>query len=360
MSASNSEKPTDQPPAQPYEIAIARKIKAQTLPILQIFKKFDQDDDDRVSKKDFSDTLKQWEMELKEDQINYIFERSAFFAPFNVKEIRRNDPSPDCLYFEKMGFQEFSKYVEDTANTLISTASSLFGASDIALSPQRENTKGKVAEERRSAVARARSLRRMVYKQIRESIPLDHTTKVFLQMDTLRNNQVTGKEFQEWLKKKNGLDFSDEEMKLIRGDWKKDEGLSLQEFDFFINCFYQECSRDNSNHEMIQRLSVNQNINPSPSEAEIGDAKSDEVLIWALLNYFKDYNKSYLQAFEILDVTNAKSLSAQDVQRGLQGAGMTITLGRAKDLIRNYVQVGGRMTKPGFVRLMTSAQRDED
>ena len=276
MSASYSDKPKDILPAQPYEVAIARKIKAQTLPMLRIFKKFDQDDDDRVSKKDFSDTLKQWEMELKEDQINYIFERSAFFAPANVKEIRRYNPSPDSLYFEKMGYQEFSKYVEDTANTLISTASSLFGASEIALSPQRENSKGKVAEERRSVVARARSLRLMVHKQIRESIPQDHIATAFLQMDTLRNNQVTGEEFQEWLKKKNGLDFSDEEMKLIRGDWRKDEGLSLQEFDFFVNCLHRECSRDNSNHEMIQRLSVNQNTIPSPSEAEIGDAKSDE------------------------------------------------------------------------------------
>lgn len=346
-------------PAQAFEIAIARKLKTQKLPMINIFKKFDQDDDDKVSKKDFSESLKQWEMNLTESQINYIFRRSSNFATSNVKEIRKNDPSPDCIYFEKMGFQEFSKYVEETANSLMSSANTLFGSSDIALSPQRENSKGKVVEEKKSAVGRAKSLRLMVYKKIKESIPLDNTTPAFLQMDTSRNNQVTGKEFEDWLRTKNGLDFSDEEMKLIRGDWRKEEGLSLPEFDFFINCLHQECTPD-TNADMIQRLSINQNIqNVSPNgETEDGDAKSNPVLIWALLNYFRDHDKSFLQAFQILDVTNANSLSAQDIQRGLRSAGVVISLERSKDLIKDFVQVGGRMTKPGYVRLMTSAPRD--
>lgn len=345
-----------QPPAQGYEIAIARKIKAQSLPILNIFKRFDQDDDDRISKKDFKITLQQMEMELSDGQLDYIFERSACFAPAHVKELRRNNLSPDCLYFEKMGFPEFSKYVENTADTKMSTANSLFGASDIAPSPRRENTKGKVAEERQSTAARAKSLRMMVYKKINESIPLSQTTSAFLQMDTERDNQVTGEEFQNWLRKKNGLDFSDEEMKLIRGDWLKDEGLSFQEFHFFINCLYEECT----NADMVLRLSTNQKSGNSvlTKDTAIGDAKSDEVLIWSLLNYFRDCNKSKLEAFDVLNLTNDNSLSAQDMQHGLKVAGETVSLGRAKELIKNFAQTGGRVSKPGFVRLMTSAPRD--
>lgn len=184
-----------------------------------------------------------------------------------------------------------------------------------------------------------------------DSPTVEGNTLSFLQMDTSKDNQVTGEELDDWLRTQNDLSFSDEEMILIRGEWRKEEALSLQEFNIFLKRLNSECLQDESITNILEKLLENQ----SPlQEIDNGDYKRDDVLIWSFLNYFRAKNKAFTQAFDILDVTHSKALSAQDVQRGLKNSGVIVSIERIRQLTKKYVEVGGRMSRPGFVRMMTS------
>lgn len=345
----------DLPPAQRYEVAIARKMKEKQLSKDRIFRQFDCDNDGKISKSDFTNTLQfLFKMELSDEQTDHIFKRSSYFAPSNVKERRLNDTSPDSRDFEKMGFQEFSKYVETTAFATVSTSPShldtlvveyLTPVPHLEPLPHRKIVDNKVI-----------ALQRKVIEKIQQIAPSDSptvegNTLSFLQMDTSKDNQVTGEELDDWLRTQNDLSFSDEEMILIRGEWRKEEALSLQEFNIFLKRLNSECLQDESITNILEKLLENQ----SPlQEIDNGDYKRDDVLIWSFLNYFRAKNKAFTQAFDILDVTHSKALSAQDVQRGLKNSGVIVSIERIRQLTKKYVEVGGRMSRPGFVRMMTS------
>ena len=350
--------PSDLPPAQRYEIAIARKMKEKQLSKDRIFRQFDCDNDGRISKSDFRNTLQfLFKMELSDEQADHIFKRSSYFAPSSVKESRLNDSSPDSQDYEKMGFQEFSKYVETTAFAMVSTPPINTDTPHIASPSPIPNhstpLRRKIVEDK------ATQLKRKVIEKIQQIVPGDLSTEEgntlsFLQMDTSKDNQVTGKEFEDWLRIRNKLDFSDEEMTLIRGEWRKEEALSLQEFNSFLKCMNYECMEDDSSIEIFEKLTENQN---PLQEIENGDSKRDDALIWSFLNYFRGKNKTFTQAFDILDVTHSKALSAQDVQRGLKHSGVILSIERIRQLTKKYVDVGGRMSRPGFVRMMTSISK---
>jgi Ca2+-binding EF-hand superfamily protein len=345
--------------AEMYEIVISRKIKMQKLPMLQIFMRIDGDGDGKVSKKDLFVALQDlWEIKLTDEQIDHIFQRSALLAPDTVKESRQLDNSPGSIHFEKMGYQEFSNYVQVTSGSRASSSSAQFGAAHIASSPERKSLKGQHVESRQAESSRAEELRKIVSNKIQQSIPATEsctgTTFSFLQMDTLRSNEITGAEFEDWLKRKNGLQFSDEEMKLVRGKWQKTEGLTLQEFDYFIHSLEKESRTDEPITKMVQRLSINQR---DPAENENCDLKSDEELIWAFLNHFRVNGTTLTAGFHKLDYSNSSGLSAQDIRQGLKETGVNVSLQRSKLLTNKFVSTGGRMSKTGFVRWVTSAPK---
>lgn len=333
---------TAPPPVQGYEVAITRKIKSRNVPIFRTFQNFDEDNDGKISKDDFKNAVySQCGLSLSDLQIDHIFSRSAYLAPPQVKDKVQG----------KMSFQEFAKYLDVTAYSMVATSHAM----DTDYSPRSTVVPMQVpGVDRTSQEGKAKRLREMVSRKIQQSLPVGReTTFAVLNIDTRRDTHITGKEFEHWLRKQ-GFPFTDDDMKLVRGDWKKEKGLTLQEFNFFINCLKNNCTKNDSNSEMFEKLSNNEGYEKVDED---GNSKTDEELIHSLLVHFRQDNNTLLKIFDILNITNAKSLSAHDIQEGLKKAKVIVSIERAKVLIDGFTEIGGRMSRPNFVRFMTSVTK---
>ncbi len=333
---------TAPPPVQGYEVSITRKIKSRNLPVFREFQNFDEDSDGKISKDDFKNAVySQCGLALSDLQIDHIFSRSAYYAPPQVKDKIQ----------DKMSFQEFTKYVDETANSMVASSHAMgtdYSPRSTIVPIQAPGV------DRTSQEAKAKRLRGMVSRKIQQSLPVGReTTFAVLSIDTKRDTHITGKEFEHWLRKQ-GLSFTDDDMKLVRGDWKKEKGLTLQEFNFFINCLKDDCAKNDSNSEMFEKLSNNEGYEKADED---GDSKTDDDLIRSLLMHFRQDNNTLLKIFDILNITNSKSLSSHDIQVGLKKAKVIVSIERAKLLIDGFTEVGGRMSRPNFVRFMTSVTK---
>eukprot|EP00554_Chaetoceros_debilis_P006397 CAMPEP_0194074270 /NCGR_PEP_ID=MMETSP0149-20130528/1425_1 /TAXON_ID=122233 /ORGANISM="Chaetoceros debilis, Strain MM31A-1" /LENGTH=222 /DNA_ID=CAMNT_0038754411 /DNA_START=591 /DNA_END=1257 /DNA_ORIENTATION=- len=186
-------------------------------------------------------------------------------------------------------------------------------------------------------------------------------TATFLDMDSSRKNRIPTDNIRVWLQKK-GFYFNDDDMKVLLGKWKTNESLSVKEFGLFVDSLAAEvdvngCAEINVRDDTIIQLVVSRLQNEETNH-ENDDDKSDEELIWAFLNHFRDMNKTYVQGFHVLDKNDDKYLSATDIRNGLKGCGFDISLERSRCLISKFAKRGSRdLDKTGFIRFITSVPK---
>lgn len=347
------------PPPEPFEVAISTKITTSRKPLLQTFVRIDEDEDGLISKKDLKNALNNmYEMALDDDQIDVMFRRSQFFSERRILR-QGSDSSTEEERDEKneqlISFPVFQEYMKSTADGSDSVSPTKMYGSTINIKVGfRTDAKLPWMDDRRSVVAKKKDLRNLVLETIQQSIPSESvgmaTTHTFLEMDTLRNNQVTKSEFISWLRVEKGLELDEEEVKLVLGEWQKEEGLTLQEYGFFVTCLENKCT----DTEKIKQLTENQRPDEAPLVRD-DDGKSDTELIWALRGYFHGVGKSFMQGFHELDKSDGKTISSSEVSDGLRTAGLVVTHARSKELMKGFVKPGGDMDKPGYVRFITSA-----
>ncbi len=344
------------PPPLNFEVALARKIKAQRTPILQIFARLDEDGDGYLSTTDLKNGLHHlFDMEVNDKQIAAIFSRAAYFLP-------KHKTDQDAAL---MTTPMFLRYVDCTAESTIVPSSTIHTGSSIVLKAAIKTRNYVEHPMHKSEVYRSRHLRALVLQLISQNISTSRSnavnTQSFLNMDTNRNNEITREEFRSWLKQK-GLDLTDEDMKLLFGKWQKGEGLSVKEFGVFVETLASDLVAISKNPNITEGadeldlsvLSINQR---DGDEIENHDDShmSDVELIWAFLNHFRDLKKSYIQGFHYLDKDDNKYLTAREIRAGLEECGLNVSTERCNELMASIVSAGGKMDKPSFVRFITSA-----
>lgn len=345
------------PEPEGFEVALSRKIAARSANLLRTVKGLDEDNDGYLSKKDLQDTLRDFfGVHLDTHQIDSIFARASMFRSSEGSEVEsRNDEEK---YEELITFTMFQKYVMHTSSDSQHPPSRMF-ESNMSIKAAVKTDRNENSKDKRSVAARTKYLKSLVQRAIQQSVPSGNfgmaASSIFLQMDTERNNDVTHAEFQHWIENKHGIHLTDEEMKLVFCKWVKDEGLTLQEFTYFMECFLSEypvsCACDDCGDT---QLSFKQRADRNVYSNQTHDGKSDRELIWALLNYFRQIGKTLAQAFYMLDNYGNKSLSAAEASIGFKQAGLNVSAVRSRALMRKFALPSGKMDLPCFVRMMTS------
>jgi len=346
---------------QSYEVVLARKISAQRNSLLQTFAKLDADGDGYLSMKDLKIGLNSlFDIDLTQEQIAGIFQRACLFSSAH-KYI--NDVSilgGTCM----MTLPIFLRYIENTAESTKISSSSISSSGSIFKANVK--SKEKTSPSQKSISYRTRQLRSLVFGLIKQSVPASTNmaaTATFLDMDSSRKNRIPTDNIRVWLQKK-GFYFNDDDMKVLLGKWKTNESLSVKEFGLFVDSLAAEvdvngCAEINVRDDTIIQLVVSRLQNEETSQ-ENDDDKSDEELIWAFLNHFRDMNKTYVQGFHVLDKNDDKYLSATDIRNGLKGCGFDISLERSRCLISKFAKRGSRdLDKTGFIRFITSVPKRE-
>lgn len=238
------------PPPQPFEIVLARKISSKGGHLLRTFTSLDEDKDGILNKTDLKIGLQNlFNIDLRDDQINTIFLRFALIN--NLTEKGSSDEE-----LNGMRFQAFVKYIEDTADSNAVSTDNLHGAAGFAAG------KNLTITTPQSLVAKRKELRKIVYNVIQQNARSAGdggmaATYIFLGMDSLRNNRISKCEFVQWLRTKMGLNLSDDEFKLVIGNFWKEEatggnGLTFQECVSFVECLELESEGRDENFNPTQ------------------------------------------------------------------------------------------------------------
>jgi len=90
-----------------------------------------------------------------------------------------------------------------------------------------------------------------------------------------------------------------------------------------------------------------------------GKKRTDKELILALQNHFRKLEMSNVQGFHFMDKNGNGIICVAEIVQVLKEAGLTISLGRAKELINRYTD-DEEMGVPQYVRFMASAYHYED
>jgi len=244
MSSASSQKKTSEMTLKPkpFEVALCRKIKAQRKPLLQTFYAIDEDNDGIVTKTDMKNGLNNlFNIDLDNEQIDIIFLRFASLNNSNVAQSQTRK--------EGMRFQGFARYVTDTADSATMSSSLCYGSVGMSA--------GKHVKSLQSVEARTKDIRRLVYGLIQQNAQSASdggmaATSIFLSMDCRRDNQVSKEEFRLWLNSRRGSNFSEEEMKLLLGNFWKDKSefaFSFQECVKFVEFLARECSNNSFEKE---------------------------------------------------------------------------------------------------------------
>lgn len=375
---------SSRPSAKDYEIVLARKILARSKSLFNSFQRLDYDGDGSISKHDLIISLHEmYGIHLDDNQIETIFQRALELyssvhhmnptpedkgkEPLESPSSKRPSPESELI----MTFPMFQMYIEQTANVL--SPSSKINSSEKDLSKE---TLYKFPSQKKSLAAKSKYLRSLVLQLIEQSTPTGNmsaaATRVFLEMNTSRSNRVTKKQFKDWLENVHGIYFDEEEINILMTPWKKEEGLSPKEFAYFLSCLRADtnlksnscpCSSD---EEMMKRLVVNQDLVEHRSPISGGtlvkdqfgddDHKTNDELVRALLQYFQTTGKTIVKGFHFLDRNDSKALGAYELSLGFKQAGFDVSVARSKLLVSRHVLQGGYLSKPNFVRLMTSHQ----
>ena len=362
-SSTRSILPDGMPEPDGFEVVLSRKIGASTSSLFHIFKSLDRDDDGHLSKTDLQDNLSTlFGVNLDAKQVDSIFEKVSLLG--NNPSGSDEESKTDQHYSHDHGkdlitFKKFQMYI------LYAQSGSLYPPSQMFASNMTKNAPLKIerasSDDKKSIAARRKKLRSTVLKAIRQGHQSDNfgmaASSLFLQIDTRRNSLVSHNEFRSWLADKQGIQLSENELKLVLGAWVKDEGLTLKEFTYFVDCLLSECGNNGCSCERHDEneLSLNQRANTDRiTTTDNHDEKSDKELIWALLNHFREMGKSYSQAFAMLNVQGNRRLTPSEISMGIKGAGLNVTSKRSRDLLRRFSGLDGGIDIAGFVRMMTS------
>ncbi len=357
------------PGPQDFEVVLSRKISNRSSNLLQTVKGLDMDDDGYISKKDLQITLRDFfGVHLSKSQIDTIFASARRFQRSRDDSYseNRNDQNvsnkdENAIDSDVITFTMFMKYINHTSYDSLHPSSRMM-ESNMHIKATAETTKDGQGKDEKSEAALIKALRAKVLGAIRQSVPKGNfgmvSASIYLQMDANKDNEVTHAEFQSWLETKHGIHLTDYEMKLVYGKWEKEEGLTLQEFTYFIECLLAEyrvaCICNSSCHDMNANLTSKQRPDKNILTLLSHDEKTDKELIWILLNYFREINKSYAQAFNILDDYGNKNLTPTELSKGFKTAGFNVSAERSRILLRKFAHPNGKVDLPGFVRLMTS------
>ena len=349
---SSSHTPAGLPSPLPFEVALAIKIKGRRMSPTHTFIRLDEDEDGLISKRDLQDSLGEvFGMGLSDDQIEVMFNRACFFRSTSTRDVEsRNDPQASGE--RGIDFATFQKYIEHTAMDTSSPSSTMYGSYGGMTTTVKKNKDGVPRRDSRSVFAKTKLLRSKVLRLLEQSATTDGmaATRSFLDMDTLRNNHVTRGEFMEWLRDVNGVNLTEEELDMVLGEWQDEEGLTMTEFTLFVDSLKVNSGTRTSPDEPIMKHTF---IHPRQINVSDND-KSDNELIWAFLNHFRAIGITLVQGFHHLDETDSKNLSAAEISKGFNKAGLNVSQERSRELIIGFIMSGRLLDKPGFVRMMTS------
>jgi Ca2+-binding EF-hand superfamily protein len=346
-----------------FEVALSRTITAHSVNLLKTIQRLDEDDDGYLSKNDLQNSLRDYfGLSLDDEQIQTIFRRARMSESSEGKEVEtRNDNEKGGAADDLLSFTMFQKYVFSTSSDSSHPSSRMFTSNASVTASSIDTNKGN-NKDKRSVIAKTKHLKSIVLKAIEQSVPMGNfgrvASSIFLQMDTHRDNQITRAEFKSWLEDKHGIHLTDAEMKLVFGKWVKNEGLSLQEFSYFLECFLSGyCKNEDVGDDQFL---VTQRKQKELNHDQSDDEKTDKELIWALLNYFRGINKSHAQAFYTLDKYGSKTLSAVEVSIGFKRAGLNVSPDRSWALLRKFASANGKVGLTSYVRMMTSVSTEDN
>lgn len=218
-----------------YEYSFAKKIEARGGPLIKTFQKLDINDDGHICKSDLRYGLgEHFDILLTDEQIECIFQRAKTFDTTPILESR--EETPDDAY---MNFPTFQKYIVNTSRDSSIPQSKRYGAHSEITRPVRE--KSTVSVDKRSKVAKTKSLRLLALRLIQQSVPkkflssgmLD--THSFLQIGKAQDSYVTIDELKQWFESRHGESLTDDEMEMIVGEWYHEDGMTFTQYAHFID-----------------------------------------------------------------------------------------------------------------------------
>uniref|UniRef100_A0A7S2UJ50 EF-hand domain-containing protein n=1 Tax=Attheya septentrionalis TaxID=420275 RepID=A0A7S2UJ50_9STRA len=343
---------------QPFEIAVARKLEARSNSLLDTFLALDTDGDGAVTRNDFMAALHNlWGIDLSEDEMNALFSR---FAHLNSHHGIR--------------YPEFVEYVHDTASANMATSSSSYGA----LISHHSSVNYKNGLPRFMTVeppqeAKTHELRMVLRRLFRQKTNYSNggmpARDMFLAMDKERNGVVSVEVFQSWCETM-GVRLTDEQVKQVWGYHYHEEskGIRFAEFSKFIReldevdsgsgvPWEQVDAEDIKNKRLMERqaaIVATEQLHDALKKG-VADGTTDREMIRPFLERLYKKKTTMLDAFKKFDEEGAGKLSADDLTKALQEAGMDVSEARVASLVQKFDQDGdGRINKSEFVRLLTS------
>ena len=143
----------------------------------------------------------------------------------------------------------------------------------------------------------------------------------------------------------------------FKGNVVYDKGINTSSGRSTLKGDVAKCLKDKSSGKNDLRSKMTQKLSTNHLTSNNSDSETDKALIWSFLDHFHHNHIGLIEAFHILDISNSNSLSAIDIHHGLKKIDVEISVKRARSLTSKYVDVCGRMNKPGFVRFLTSAPK---
>lgn len=363
--------PPPPPPPQPFEIVLARKISSISGPLLRTFTVLDGDRDGIVTKNDMKIGIQNiFNIDLQDDQIAMMFLRSVYITNLLDKGSSTED-------LNGMRFQGFAKYIENTADSHTLSSDSMNGAGGF--------TSGRnlSIKSTKSLAAKRKELRRVVLNVIQQNARSAGdggmaATYIFLGMDSLRNNRISREEFRLWLSSKMGLKLSKEELKLVLGEfWKEEEGegggLTFQDCVSFVECLGVECIdvqlKDKGRDEVLYQtqhsmhnLSNEKRQGCDNTQQECFTAEppieflcilseSDIEVIRKFRNALHSKQQFQKDLFNELTKSQSHHVTAAELKVGMIGHGIMVSDDQIVRIIE-YFGNGGRIEYFHFVKLL--------
>jgi len=231
------------PKSQPFEVAVARKLKNRSSKLMDTFLKLDFDGDGFVTRSDFKKSLHNiYGIDLTEEQMDAIFTRFAFFDESMISSTDEGVQLSGGTH-HGIRYADFVKYIHATAMESPSSSDDYGSALNLHVTSENhlESTnppKDAVTDELRHALIR--KLNSHVSSERGGGNGMD--TQLFLMMDTDRSGKVSPKQFQEWLTSV-GMVLTDEQCKTILGSHYHPTGIDLREFVQVVDgLLTEECS----------------------------------------------------------------------------------------------------------------------
>jgi len=349
------------PPAQPFEIVLARKITSKGGPLLRTFTALDGDNDGIVSKTDLRIGIQNlFNIDLQDDQIDIMFLRFVY-----INNLMAKGSSDEEL--SGMRYQGFVNYVDKTADSHTLSSDSMNGAAGF--------TSGRnlSINSTQSAAARRMDLRKTVLHAIQQNAQCAGdggmaATYIFLGMDSLRNNRISREEFGSWLRNKMGLKLSDEELRLVLGEfWKEeltcDDGLTFRECVSFVECLTLECmdvqskdenreSWNDSSHKGDDNIEDNINAHVKPLECHPTLMESDKEVVMKLREALHSDQQFQKDLFNELTKSQSNYLTEAELMVGINGHGIKASTDQVSRITKYFGNIEGHIEHFHFVKLL--------